>query len=139
MVSDFINTFLSALALAILGKIWKATGAYRDANRIIHVLSHYTTGVVKRLRQGLPCPFYKCIGGIIVPLHAPNSAHIDMDEVPDDLYRAAEEMGMIYAKIGLVPNFDFTVEDRDDIYRICAVPEFGSHILAFYRRPRLLA
>ena len=110
----------------------------RINKRILSTLSHYL-GTVKRRRQGLACPLYECLGGIIVPLHDVDSAYFDMAAVPDWIYKAAEAAGRIYAKLGRLPDFDFKVQDGDHIYRICAEPGFSSHTLAFYRRPRLLS
>ena len=139
MFSDFINTLLSALALAILGKIWKAAGGHRDDNRISRVMSHYTTGALRRRHQKLPFLFYECIGGIITPFHDPKSAHIDMGEVPHELYKKAERLAKVQAKLGRLPNFDFTVKGSKHIYRVCTETDlFRSHTLVFYRRPRLL-
>lgn len=139
MFDEFINTFLSTLALSALAKIWKIGRRQNGANRALHVLSHYTVRAVRRRHQRLPFSFYECIGGIIVPFSNPGSAHIDMDEVPHKLYKMAERLGKTQAKLGRVPNFDFNVKGSKNIYRVCTETDyFRVHTLVFYRRPRLL-
>ena len=138
MLNEFFNTFLASLALEASKKIWKAVRD-RDDNRILRALSHYTIETIRRRRQRLPFSFYECIGGIITPFHDPESAHIDMDEVPFGLYRRALRLAKVQAKLGKLPNFDFTVKGSKYIYRVCTETNFfRSHTLVFYRRPRLL-
>ena len=112
--------------------------AGRLNKRILPTLSHYTTGAVRRRRQGLPFSFYECIGGIITPCHDPRSAHIDMEDVPHWLFKIAERLAKVQSEIGRIPSFDFNVKETKYIYRICTETDiFRSHTLVFYRRPRL--
>lgn len=139
MLNEFINTFLSALAIATLAKIWKICRRQNGTNRFLHVLSHYTVEAVRRRRQRLPFSFYECIGGIITPFHDPKSAHIDMAEVPSVLFEKALRLGEVHATLGRFPDFDFTVRGSSYIYRVCTeTHHFKSHTLVFYRRPRLI-
>ena len=59
-----------------------------------------------------------------------------MDDVPIELYQRAVKMAEATAVPGILPGFDQKVLDPRWTYRMVAVREGPSHVLAFYRRPK---
>ena len=92
-------------------------------------------GSVRRRREGIPHSSWEPMGGIFYNTYT-RKLTPDMEQVPDELYQRAVNAAKGLATRGRLPHFDTKVLGPDWTYRMVAILEGQTHVLAFYRRPK---
>ena len=95
---------------------------------------HHLTGSLRRRKEGVQIWSWECLGGITYNLITHKQVN-DMDEVPPSLYQRA--LGLAKIRNSTYPMFDQKILGQDWTYRMVATVEGSTHVLAFYRRPKL--
>ncbi len=96
--------------------------------------SHFW-GSIRRKQEGIPNAWWEVMGGIVYNLNTKDLT-LQMEQVPSELYQRAVYATKSLAIPGRLPQFDQKVLGTDQTYRMVAVTEWPSHVLAFYRRPK---
>ena len=110
-------------------------GAEYSAQRAAPDFMPHLWGSLRRCKEGVPYPFWESIGGITFN-RLTKEMVCSMEHVPDELYQRAVKLAESTAVPGVLPSFDLKVLSPRWTYRMVAVTEWPSHVLAFYRKPK---